>query len=574
MPGISAQTVVNIKKFGAKGDGKTDDTRAIQAAVTRVNALKRNVMLVIPRGTYLVRPQRPGVGEEGPYVPVDLLTFRDCQNITVKGESGARIQYASSLYYGAFERKNGRLERAAVVTTDYRKLASIGHGIALYDSKNVTIQGIEINGNNKSFIQGGEFGDVGFQIDNDGIFIRDCSDVTISNVFIHHFGRDGLQIINKTPAGFNTPSQRLVLKSSRFENNGRQGFSWTGGTGLQATGCSFSHTGKDGLTSPPGAGIDFEPNAGYIVYDGKFTNCQIKGNSGVGILSDASGDAARKISFSQCQVEGSSSPAIWIKSPDFSFTGCKIDGSYFFGYAARVKEDGTRFYNCVFSDVSIRDTKMNYIIESNGASYLLFSNCDFSATEKSLIYANGHNDEAIEFRNCTFSANYRANAPALQLGSFSSRTMYSGTTRFLQPGGGTLGWNIENSSFGNPEIAATEVSTSHRMATFGKVTIGKNNSRAVLNINDGGSLLINAGASLTIAGNGKLILKKGGTLWIAPGATLLIEGSLEAEAGSYICVHEQAIISKESLSRIKVNNQAFRKDNPQLKAGLSGCRKF
>ena len=43
--------VVNVKTFGTKGDGKTDDTNAIQEAI---NSLKERQTLYFPNGIYLV----------------------------------------------------------------------------------------------------------------------------------------------------------------------------------------------------------------------------------------------------------------------------------------------------------------------------------------------------------------------------------------------------------------------------------------------------------------------------------------------------------------------------------------
>lgn len=49
---VTSMGYVNVKDYGAKGDGKADDTRAIQAASRRAAAAHGTVL--IPSGTYLV----------------------------------------------------------------------------------------------------------------------------------------------------------------------------------------------------------------------------------------------------------------------------------------------------------------------------------------------------------------------------------------------------------------------------------------------------------------------------------------------------------------------------------------
>jgi hypothetical protein len=264
---VAAQVKFDLKKdFKAKGDGKSDDTHAFLDAAKRINELKQSVTLVIPVGEYLVQPQISSSREMvAPFIPIDILYLKGCKGISILGEKGATIRYRKGLYYGAFRRNDSGFEKLPFRTADWRYRVAIGHGINLENCNGIRIRNIEIDGNNRSFVLGGEFGDVGRQIDNDGVFIKDCANISLSYLYFHHFGRDGILILNKTPQGFNTPSQNIKLSNCRFEYNGRQGFSWAGGSGFNANACTFSHTGKSAVFSAPGAGVDFEPNAGYVV---------------------------------------------------------------------------------------------------------------------------------------------------------------------------------------------------------------------------------------------------------------------------------------------------------------------
>lgn len=73
--------IVNIKDFGAKGDGITDDTAAFQAVIAYMQELSSDICLFIPPGTYLTT-ELPSVPCYGPgsikyndtiYSPFELL---------------------------------------------------------------------------------------------------------------------------------------------------------------------------------------------------------------------------------------------------------------------------------------------------------------------------------------------------------------------------------------------------------------------------------------------------------------------------------------------------------------------
>lgn len=113
---ILADTVISVKDFGAIGDGVTDDTAAIQAAL---NASRR---VYIPAGTYAVS---------------STLVF-SFANQTLIGDGGhlLRTQILSSATSGPViqvKARSPRIEAIAITATAGRRAASTttGHGILM-----------------------------------------------------------------------------------------------------------------------------------------------------------------------------------------------------------------------------------------------------------------------------------------------------------------------------------------------------------------------------------------------------------------------------------------------------------
>jgi polygalacturonase len=62
---IDVQNLVNVRQLGAKGDGKTEDTKVLQAAIDSASSNKSAVF--VPPGEYLTRElhMRPGLSLVG-----------------------------------------------------------------------------------------------------------------------------------------------------------------------------------------------------------------------------------------------------------------------------------------------------------------------------------------------------------------------------------------------------------------------------------------------------------------------------------------------------------------------------
>jgi polygalacturonase len=195
----ASSLVVNVKAKGAKGDGRTDDTSAIQAAIDAVAGTGGTVL--VPDGTYLINVVRR-----------QALTLKS--DMTLKLSKGAVLK---------------------AIPTDQKRYAVL----AISGVSNVTVVGGTLQGEGDKESAG--TGGMGIRIDRgaahisissvtakamwgDGFYIEDASDVTLCGVTADGNRRQGLSIIE---------ADGVLVKNSVFQN--------TAGT-------------------PPSAGIDLEPD--------------------------------------------------------------------------------------------------------------------------------------------------------------------------------------------------------------------------------------------------------------------------------------------------------------------------
>jgi len=228
VPAPTSSLVVSVSAHGAKGDGVTDDTAAIQAAIDAVGGSGGTVL--VPDGTYMVNAiLNSGKG----------LLLRS--NMTLKLSPGAVLkalpnasQSYTILYLARVSQVNilgGTVEgeRSAHTGTG----GESGMGINIASSQHIVIEGVtakECWGD--GFYIGGSLG---------------CQDVTLCNVVADHNRRQGLSVVR---------ADGVVVRNSTFKN--------TAGT-------------------TPEAGIDIEPNAGETVNNMQILGCTFTNNAGGGI---------------------------------------------------------------------------------------------------------------------------------------------------------------------------------------------------------------------------------------------------------------------------------------------------
>jgi len=223
----TSSRVVSVKDaaYGAKGDGVTDDTAAIQRAVDAVAGTGGTV--TVPDGTYMVNAlvqNNLGIRLKS------NMTFRLSSGAVLKAIPNASGNYSILVAQSATNLNiiGGTLlgDRAAHTGTS----GEWGMGLSIQISQHVVVEGVTAK-----------------ECWGDGFYVTYlCSDITFCNVVADHNRRQGLSI---------TGVDGMVVRNSIFKN--------TTGT-------------------PPEAGIDIEPNQGETATNILITGCTFTNNSGGG----------------------------------------------------------------------------------------------------------------------------------------------------------------------------------------------------------------------------------------------------------------------------------------------------
>ena len=214
--------VVNVKDKGAKGDGITDDTVAIQATIDQIAGTGGTVL--VPDGTYLIN------AITSIQIKSDM-TLRMSTETLLKALPNGNTNYSIINITGA---SNINVINGTLVGERDEHLGTSGEwgmGITLRDATNVVIQGVTAR-----------------NCWGDGFYIRgDSKNVKFCSVIAENNRRQGMSIISV---------DGMIVKNSVFKN--------TRGTA-------------------PQAGIDIEPNEEDTINNVQIMSSQFIGNKGAGI---------------------------------------------------------------------------------------------------------------------------------------------------------------------------------------------------------------------------------------------------------------------------------------------------
>jgi len=235
---LAISNTINVKSFGAKGDGIADDTKAIQQAIDEAAKVKK--MVIVPSGIYLVEAVE-----------------------SVRLQSGVTLQLAKTAVFKAIPNKS---ERYAVMSIE--------------NVHDVTVIGGTIQGERKRHI--GTTGEWGT-----GIEISGSTNITIQGTACNDCWGDGFYIGNESFIGDDNMGKRLAIPESvklvdvRANNNRRQGISVISGRNLAIIRPLLANT----KGTNPESGLDIEPNdPADLLENIVVSDAVTKGNAGAGIL--------------------------------------------------------------------------------------------------------------------------------------------------------------------------------------------------------------------------------------------------------------------------------------------------
>ena len=276
---------VRPEAYGAKGDGTTDDTDAIQ------DAIDSGFPVIFGRGrTYLV-----SVSESGGAALTAISGTRMILN-------GATIQLAANAY-GAY----------AILSVNGVSDVLIEDGLILGDRQTHT----------------GATGEHGH-----GVSVGASSGVTLRRVAVDQCWGDGLYI------GGDTPSQRVQVRACMFNKNSRNNISVVNAKGVWIEDCVLTNADR----TNPRLGIDLETNSAADFMQGiHVSRCKFAGNTmgGISLLTHADESS---VFIDGCEMDGTLYALQWGENSRAVISNCLIHTR-----PAEAGDDPGRYMGSVFT---------------------------------------------------------------------------------------------------------------------------------------------------------------------------------------------------------------------------------
>ncbi len=258
---IFSQTI-KVDDFGAVGDGVTDDRVAIQSALDKLKSDGGELQFTSGK-TYII-----GGG-------LNLLHTSKSKNYLITSTD---------------------IEKATIKNKDETPIEWGGWGLRLYESYNVTLSNIRLDGNRETRNPHEErSGNYLIQVE------RRCNGLRLYDVHLTNSVMDDLyfEVDYSDTTTFTT---NFEMYNCVLDNSYRNNMSVIRGKGFKIIGCEFNNAyGHD-----PESGIDFEPNRGGVSlgYSNMLIEgCTFKGNKRYGIMFTEKGTISGNCTVKNCYFE-------------------------------------------------------------------------------------------------------------------------------------------------------------------------------------------------------------------------------------------------------------------------------
>ncbi len=252
-----------MSDFGARGDGQTLDTAAIQAAV---DALPSGGLLRFPPGTYRIESDK---------------------GIALKDD--VRLDLGEAVIAGA----NVNGARCRIFKIEGRR--------------NVVISGGTLVGSRSGSPDWGV-----------GIYASDAQDLLIENVTLKDFYFDGILLTGNARLRARRRARRGGPEQPPHRPRRSLGPPGHGGE---------QHASPAATGSPPRRALNFEPNAGNQVHDVRIRKCTFAGNAGVGLyVHRAKGDVVKGATIEDSVVENNGHGIVVVSVESVSIVNNRVSG--------------------------------------------------------------------------------------------------------------------------------------------------------------------------------------------------------------------------------------------------------
>lgn len=254
---------VDVVSHGARGDDQIDDTEAFAEALASLP--QEGGVLLVPEGIFLLKASENGINR--------AIDLSNRSNIKLAG--------------AGMEQTILRMAPASY-TTDT-------HVILLERASGITIQNLTIDGNRAN---------VSYQNEQShGVELRGSSNIRFERVFFTGMHGDGIRLLGLTAE--ERWVKQVLVKDSRFDNNGRSGVAVQRGVKeVEITGSSFTRISDQAIDMEPSnaEGVDIAPR------DFSITNNVFSNTAGLAVTVSGIGveKPARRVVVADNELEGTS----------------------------------------------------------------------------------------------------------------------------------------------------------------------------------------------------------------------------------------------------------------------------